>query len=591
MSRLVPFVESLILACPEMKFIVIIDEFDDLDQAFYTGQRGKLFVKALRSLSEIGLTFFFVGSERMDTIYTKHAVDLNAWVNVYLDCIESREDCKAIVVNPLYGKIEYQPECVDSIIDYCGRNPFYMHILCSEIFKRCWQEKRTYVGESDLQNVMQSLIHSLGETNFSHFWADNPFLDEKKNAEGAAENCLVLSCISYLGGSFESLDDLFSLQESFALGISERLSSREIGNVVDCLRRRRILNSLDNGNKTGIGLPIFKDWLAHYAEFRVLPKWRAFCRQRVAREEINEAVGIQMAIEPAFTIPEDDLLVVSQQLIYCGKQKDVTEIRLWLRQFDDDVRIDIAFQLLKRLAERGYVTEGAKLQALSIIEEALLAKRRETGGGAWNIIRGKLDNLCITYVDTEMKSGATTARELMKRLRPGKSGAPNTLSDWMKSHVEKDALILIVDDFAGTGSTIQKGLEKFFGQEGAKEILESYLNERRILCYILYSFPEALQKLQESYPKVEFLATHVFGEEVRALDSEAGIFENEEEIKFAHDVLIQVGRELTPQVPLGYGDMGALVVFHNTVPNDTLPVFWSSGTVNERPWKPLFPRA
>jgi hypoxanthine phosphoribosyltransferase len=262
-----------------------------------------------------------------------------------------------------------------------------------------------------------------------------------------------------------------------------------------------------------------------------------------------------------------------------------------LRQFDDDVRIDIAFQLLKRLAERGYVTEGAKLQALSIIEEALLAKRRGTGGSVWNIIRGKLDNLCITYVDTEMKSGATTARELMKRLRPGKSGAPNTLSDWMKSHVEKDALILIVDDFAGTGSTIQKGLEKFFGQEGGKEILESYLNERRILCYILYSFPEALQKLQESYPKVEFLATHVFGEEVRALDSEAGIFENEEEIKFAHDVLIQVGRELTPQVPLGYGDMGALVVFHNTVPNDTLPVFWSSGTVNERPWKPLFPRA
>jgi hypothetical protein len=591
MSRLVPFAENLIHTCPEMKFVVIIDEFDDLDPAFYTGERGKLFVKALRSLSEIGLTFFFVGSERMDTIYTKHADDLNKWVNVYLDCIESREDCKQLVVNPVDGLIEYQPECVDFILDYCGGNPFYMHLLCSKIFMRCWQEKRTYVSESDLHNIMHSLIRSLGETNFSHFWTDNPILDEKKNAENSAENCLGLSCISHLGGSFESIDDLFTIQESLSLGISDRLSSRKIGNVIDRLRNRRILYSRESDNKIVISLPIFKDWLTHYTEFRVLTKWREFCQKRVAHEEIKEAIRFPTAIEPSFPISEDDLLIVSQELLYCGKQKDVTEIRLWLRQFDDDVRIDIAFQLLRRLAERGYVSEGAKLQALSKIEEALYAKRRETGDGVWKVIRGKSDNFCITYVDTEMKSGATTARELMKRLRPGKSGSPNTLSDWMKSHVDKDALILIVDDFAGTGSTIKKGLEKFFSQEGIEDLLDRYLSERRILCYILYSFPRALQKLRESYPGVEFLAIHVFGDEVSALDSESGIFSNEEEIKFAQDVLIQIGRELTPQSPLGFGDMGALVVFHNTVPNNTLPIFWSSGTVNDKPWTPLFPRA
>jgi len=591
LSRLVPFVDSLCHACHEMIFIVIIDEFDDLDQAFYTGQRGKLFVKALRSLSEIGLSFFFVGSERMDTIYTKHAVDLNKWINVYLDCIESREDCKAIVIHPVDGKIEYQSECVDSIIDYCGRNPFYMHLLCSEIFMRCLQEKRTYVGESDLQNVMQSSIRSFGETNFSHFWADNPFLDEKKNAEGTAENCLLLSCISRLGGSFETIDDLVTIQENLDLGVAERLSSRDISNVIDRLRIRRVLFLRTIDNKIEISLPIFKDWLAQHAESRVLSKWRAFCEKRIAKEEVEEVIEIPAAVGVPFPIPEEDLLMVSQQLVYCGKQKDVTEIRIWLRQFDDDIRIDIAFQLLKRLAEKGYVSDGAKLQALSKIEEALLEKRRKTGDGAWKVIRNRADNLCITYVDTEMKSGATTARELSKRLRPGKSGAPNTLVDWMKSHVDKDALILIVDDFAGTGTTIQNGLQKFFEYEGVKDVLEIYLTEKRILCYLLYSFPEALQKLRKSYPKVEFLTTHVFGDEASALDSESGIFENEDEIRFAHDVLLQIGRELSPQIPLGYGDMGALVVFHNTVPNNTLPIFWSSGTANDKPWKPLFPRA
>ena len=58
MGRLVPFIELLVSVNPDAQFVVIIDEFDDLDPAFYTGERGKQFFKALRSLSEIGLTFF-----------------------------------------------------------------------------------------------------------------------------------------------------------------------------------------------------------------------------------------------------------------------------------------------------------------------------------------------------------------------------------------------------------------------------------------------------------------------------------------------------------------------------------------------------
>jgi hypothetical protein len=176
-----------------------------------------------------------------------------------------------------------------------------------------------------------------------------------------------------------------------------------------------------------------------------------------------------------------------------------------------------------------------------------------------------------------MKSGATTARELAKRLPPGKQGAPGEISNWMRSHVSEDALILIVDDFAGTGSTLSKGLKKFFDQVGSGNVVDTFLREGRILCYLLYSFPEAINRLRGEYPKVQFLSANVFSDEVRALDRNAGIFEGD--------------NELTPQSPLGYGDMGTLVCFHNTVPNNTLPIFWNGGTVNDKPWKPLFPRA
>ncbi len=67
LSSLLPVVERLANVC-RRKMLVIIDEFDDLNSAFYLGERGKQFVKALRSISEVGLTFMFVGSERMDSI-------------------------------------------------------------------------------------------------------------------------------------------------------------------------------------------------------------------------------------------------------------------------------------------------------------------------------------------------------------------------------------------------------------------------------------------------------------------------------------------------------------------------------------------
>lgn len=589
LGRLLPFAEKLVDQFRTLKFAIIIDEFDDFDPAFYTGERGRLFVKALRNVSEIGFTFFFVGSERMNAIYTMHSVELNKWRDIFLDCIESREDRKALIVEPVKDAIDYDAACVDFIVEYCSGNPFYMHLLCSEIFHRCLQENRTHVSESDAQGIRQSFIRSLGETNFSHFWNDNPVLDQNEKIQQNAENCLVLSCIGSLGGTYESIDHILAAQDTLGLGPSEQLSARTIAAVEERLRRRNILGP-SNDQKYSVQLPIFKDWLCQYAQLRLLLIWREFSVKKI-QEAGADTRRPFVVVEPVFPIPEDDLVAVSQRLIYLGRQKDVSEIRVWLRQFDDDVRIEIAFLLLKRLAEKGYISEGAKLQALARVEEAILAKRTEIGEKKWTIVRGRRENLCVSYVDSEMKSGATTARELAKRLQPGKQGSPDSLIEWMRAHAGKDALVVFVDDFCGTGQTLLEGLDKFHGLLKSDKALTRYLVQGRVLCYLLYAFPEALERLRKAYERIQFLAVNVLDEEVRALDENARIFESSDEINFAKDILLQVGRGLFRQHPLGWGDLGALVAFHNTVPNNTLPIFWSSGTVNDKPWKPLFPRA
>ena len=343
------------------------------------------------------------------------------------------------------------------------------------------------------------------------------------------------------------------------------------------------------GGNTEIELPIFKDWVNQNGESQLLPVWRLFQRQTLVEKE-NRPMEVQLYVEDgAFPISEDDLLPVSEKLVYLGKQKDVAEVRQWLRQFDDDSRIEVAFSLLKRLVERGFVNEGASVNNLSKMQQCIQARRLEVGEKSWQMVRRRLDNLCITYVDSETKSGAATARELAKRMNPGKCAPLNEVRAWIRGHIERDPLLVIVDDFAGTGNTMTKGLRRLWKED--EGVLKKLGEEGRILCCFQTAFAEAEQHLRGEFPDVCVMVMQTFGDDVRAFEMGGDIFADDGERIFAQDAILQVCRQLNSQHPLGYGDMGALVAFHNTIPNNTLPVFWSSGTVNDQPWEALLPRA
>ena len=592
LGRLVPFVELLTTTRKEWHFVVIIDEFDDLDPAFYTGERGRLFVKALRSLSEIGLTFLFAGSERMNVIYAKHALELNKWTNAFVDSIVPMLDRRDLIIKPVQDQLEYQQSAADGIAEYCSGNPFFMHLVCYGLFERCVAERRTFISEADFQSNRQALAETLGMTNFAHFWEDNPVLDRDENRRRAAENCLALCCITCLGGYFRTRESVWEQQDNLNLSGSERLSAREMSMTIDRLRSRKILADSQQDGKIEIAVPILTDWLKKHAELVLLPVWRRFVSDKSLKpqQEFGVLTPSGASFDPTFPIAEDDLLSVSQNLVFCGKQKDVAEIRTWLRQFDDDNRIEIAFALLRRLTEKGYVSDGAREYALSKATEGINARRLELGAGKWVVMRGRKDNLCLSHVDSDLKSGANLTRELMKRLGPSKAGDAKEISNWITTHASADPLVVLLDDFSSTGSTICRGLEKWKSETKDGDILERYFKEDRILLVLLYALGSAIDAIHECEPRLRVLPLNVLGADVKAFDPDAGIFSDSQEIDFAREVMMQIGRELTPQTPLGYGDQALLISFHNTVPNNTLPIFWSNGRVNERNWKPLFSR-
>ena len=589
LGRLVPYVEELGRAS-DRKMLVIIDEFDDLNPAFYLGERGKQFVKALRSLSEVGLTFMFVGSERMNSIYHTHSADLNKWVNSSLDRIEADADCEALLVEPVKGKIEYESGAVKQIVEYCRGNPFYMHLVAGKVFQRCAQERRTFVGISDFEYVRRSLVRELGPTNFAHFWEDVPVLDPADKLRSVANNCLFLACVATLGsGEYESLDDLAEAQKQLGLETHERLPTQDIREVESSLVRRRVLSRQRGGERGGqLELPVFRDWLLENGEAELMPVWRSFQKDLAVADSTEELTTFTIMEPSSFPIDEDELLSVSERLIYLGKQKDVAEVRRWLRQFDDDGRIEVAFLLLKRLTENGFVNDGASANGLAKMDQALNARRQDIGERAWRMFRRRKDNLYLGHVDSETKSGAATARELAKRMSPGKCGPVEGMHTWVQGRLDNDPLLVVVDDFAGTGKTLTKGFAKFWSMD--QELFSKLAEEGRVICCLQTAFPEAIEQLKQHFPNVQVLTMATFDDNVRAFAKETGIFDDDSERAYAEDVMLQIGRQLLPQHPLGFGNMAALVSFHNTIPNNTLPIFWSSGRANGKEWKPLLPR-
>ena len=113
--------------------------------------------------------------------------------------------------------------------------------------------------------------------------------------------------------------------------------------------------------------------------------------------------------------------------------------------------------------------------------------------------------------------------------------------------------------------TSPKGIERFRHQVEPTD-WKRYIREERISVFVMFAFPEAVEHVRKRCAGVHVVAATILGDELRACVEESAIFEDEAELRFARDVLLQFGRELYPDAPLGFGDFGALVAFHNAIP-------------------------
>ena len=152
-----------------------------------------------------------------------------------------------------------------------------------------------------------------------------------------------------------------------------------------------------------------------------------------------------------------------------------------------------------------------------------------------------------------------------------------------------DPVLILVDDFAGTGNQLAKSLDALCAEL-------DQLDDWQDTTVIAAGAAVAADTSKWSPGRyrganVCTVVGYPVPKRLRAFEDSANIFETDDDRERARDLVTVIGKGIAPDHPLGWADQGLLVLLETNCPNNTLPVFWKEGRFGGRKWRPLFQRA
>jgi hypothetical protein len=202
----------------------------------------------------------------------------------------------------------------------------------------------------------------------------------------------------------------------------------------------------------------------------------------------------------------------------------------------------------------------------------------------------------VTYVDGEGKSGQYYASRYAEENGVSQRSivSPRDFSTNLAAYVERYgdiSAIVVVDDIVATGNSLARNMRGFLGEH--QPLLRKL--DVPIIALALAATAEGEDRVISEIKKIEWADFNLricdpLSERDFAFGNNA-IWVDQEERERAQALCTDLGANIYPDNPLGYGGHGLLVVFPHTCPNNSLPILHSSARAGAKhKWFPLFPR-
>jgi hypothetical protein len=196
----------------------------------------------------------------------------------------------------------------------------------------------------------------------------------------------------------------------------------------------------------------------------------------------------------------------------------------------------------------------------------------------------------VTYLGGDGKSGARVARLYAEENNINRArnvfGADRL--EVRARSLDQLQAIVFVDDFIGTGATLEAEFDAFDRDHG------DWLRALDVPTYlvVLVAFRKGRERVEQSIDRLGLRIKLHLGEELaddrdRCFGAKSRFYPDEVDREAARSVAERFGARLEPRTPLGYGDLQAAVVFDWACPNNSLPILRKRGA----DWVPLFERA
>ncbi|MDB5575311.1 MAG: hypothetical protein JWR80_487 [Bradyrhizobium sp.] len=561
---------------PTMRFVLILDEFDEIHPEMYRyGPLAEAFFSNLRTLSaKQNFALMLVGGENMPFIIGAQGDQLNKLVPEQLSYFSRSsewEDYVDLVRLKDASPLTWYESALAEIFRISNGHPYYTKLLCARIFQNAVRERDTDVTVDEVGRAGLGLVESLDTNAFAHLWKDGIAAgrDEAEVVELKRKRVLVAIGQTRRSGEPLTLSNIVEHIRSLSI------APTEVSPILIDFVRRDIMR--ERNGEFSLVLPLFEEWLV----------------QKGVGKLIVDALGDEMA--EALRVLEDEAFVSAGEIAaaiepwppYIGKAITVGDVQAWLEQRPKLRDRRLLFKLLQKLR---FVRDEDVREKLRVAHTIV---KQHMGQYVPETRSQRRFDIVVTYVDGPGKSGAKFAERyaevnlISSTCVVEQKDIAGSIDGVELKQGRPTSGIVIVDDIAATGTSLSKNVSAFV------EHNRTLLIERRlpVVVIALFSTKNADMVVRNSLAKLEgvdidFRVCEILDESVFAFSNGNSMWADHNELSEAKVLMEEVGRIVQKAAPLGVGGLGLLVAFGDTVPNNTLPVIHASGSS----WRPLLPR-
>lgn len=563
---------------PLRRFVIAIDEFDEIPQElFLQGNLAETMFANLRALTTTdNLCLILVGGENMPFVMERQGQKLNKFsgVNVtYFSRETEWDDYVELIRRPTNGKIVWHEDAISEIFYEAHGNPYFTKVICGEALSSAVRERDADITSAEVRRAIDNHIGSLDANLFAHLWQDGISKTGQDREPVVLQRSQVLVALARCYRK-KLNPDLNNIGDSRG-GL--QLSQSEMTAVLKDFVRRGVLSEVDGAYEPV--LPIFKRWLMEVGINRLIA-------DSVTEELAAEA---QRAEDAAHVGSQEIATLSAKWPTYRGRHVGTDDIRAWLEQVETNKQQRLLFRILQSVRFLSEVEIRQKLKAAHFTTRTYMPEY---------ISRSKSDrrkDVVVTYVDGQGKSGQQYAslyadeNRISTEAIIGPERFASDLDDYKKEHGLVN-VVVVVDDIAATGRSLFGNVKKMlevnaaiFNESGPALVATCLLATREAEQFIRRGFGKL------AHSKIDFRAGELLAD-ATAFVGERGIFDTVDEMEAAKSLTRDLGARIYKDNPLGYGDLGLLIVFPTTVPNNSLPILHSMSKSSSKKWFPLFPR-